>query len=123
MKVLGIRYCSVSKEAEQLASFLGSGLGLPRMENAELLQGEEEEFRGAIFPAGDSWIEVWPEGPGMPAGTMLQIVVDDADAWAERARANGMEPRGPMDSHGERIYFVNAPSGLAMTFQSRLESD
>ena len=71
-------------------------------------------------PAGDSWIEVWPEGPGMPAGIMLQIVVDDADAWAERARANGLKPQGPTDAHGERIYYLQAPGGLPIAFQSRL---
>jgi len=29
MQVLGIRFCSVSAEAEEVANFLGGGLGLP----------------------------------------------------------------------------------------------
>ena len=56
----------------------------------------------------------------MPAGTMLQIVVDDADSLAQQARANGLAPEGPMDAHGERIYFLKAPTGLPVTFQSPL---
>jgi hypothetical protein len=120
MKVLGIRFCCVSDEAEAIARTL-DGLGLGRME----IEGAGEErfggFPGAIFPAADgSWVEVWASGVGMPAGTMLQVVVDDADAFAEHARANGLDPQGPADAHGERIYFLPAPGGLQMTFQSRL---
>ena len=117
MKVNAIRFCSVSAQAPELARFLGEGLGLPPLEGGP---PSGDEFTGAVFPAGDSWIEVWPEGPGMPAGIMLQIVVDDADAWAERARANGLDPQGPTDAHGERIYYLQAPGGLPIAFQSRL---
>ncbi len=116
MEVLGIRFCSVSPHAEELAKFLGNGIGLPKTE----MPKSESGFAGAVFPAGESWIEVWPEGPGMPGGIMLQIVVDDADAWAENARRNGLEPSGPVDEHGERIYYLQAPGELAMSFQSRL---
>ena len=120
MEVLGIRFCTVAAEAPELAEFLGQGLGLP----ARDLGAAGDAFPGAVFPAGaGSWIEVWAEGPGMPAGTMLQIVVDDADAWAERARKGGLEPQGPMDAHGERIYYLQAPSGLAISFQSRLVAE
>ncbi|MCZ6725916.1 MAG: hypothetical protein O7A98_01020 [Acidobacteria bacterium] len=122
MKVLGIRFCSVSAEAEKLAEFLDKGLGLPTAggEVAPTDGQEAAEFQGCVFPAGESWIEVWPEGPGMPAGIMLQIVVEDADAWAQQARANGLDPEGPMDAHGERIYYLQAPTGLPMSFQSKL---
>ena len=116
MKVLGIRFCSVSPHAEELAKFLGNGIGLPQ----KAMQGSKAEFVGAVFPAGESWIEVWPEGPGMPGGIMLQIVVDDADAWAENARRHGLKPKGPVDAHGERIYYLQAPGGLEMSFQSKL---
>lgn len=115
MEVLGIRFCSVSAEAEPLADFLGKGLGLPQ----QAMGKEGDPFCGAVFPAGESWVEIWQQSEGMPAGIMLQIVVDDADAWAERARANGLEPSGPMDEHGERIYFLTAPGGLPVSFQSR----
>jgi hypothetical protein len=116
VKVIGIRFCDVSKDAEELAGFLGDGLGLPERKMAEA----DAPFDGAVFPAGESWIEVWPEAPGMPAGIMLQIVVDDADSWAENARKNGLEPAGPMDEHGERIYYLKAPGGLPISFQSKL---
>ncbi len=118
MKVLGIRYCSVSREVAPLVEFFGTGLGLPRMN----LEGTDAEaFEGAIFTAGDSWLEFWGESEGMPAGVMLQIIVDDAEAMAEHARANGVEVSGPMDAHGERIFFTTAPNGLAISFQSKLE--
>ncbi len=116
MQVLGIRFCSVAAEAEDVASFLGDGLGLP----GKKFSKEGAPFSGVVFPAGESWIEVWPEAPGMPAGIMLQIVVDDADAWAANARKNGLEPTGPMDEHGERIYYLNAPGGLPVSFESKL---
>ncbi len=120
MKVLGIRFCSVSKEARALAEFLDQGLGLPK---SDLGDDTGEVFPGAVFPAGDhSWIEMWQEGPQMPPGIMLQIVVDDADRWAKQAQANGLSPQGPMDAHGERIYFFEAPSGLALSIQSKLET-
>jgi len=117
MNVLGIRYCSVSKEVSPLVEFFGTKLGLPRMN----LEGTEAEaFEGAIFTAGDSWIELWAEAEGMPEGVMLQIIVDDADAMAEHAKANGVAVTGPMDAHGEHIYFTQAPNGLPISFQSKL---
>ncbi len=117
MKLLGIRYCTVSKQAEAIASFLGAaGLGLPERD-----MGASESFQGAVFPASDSsWVEVWPEMDGFSAMTMLQVVVDDADAFAENARKNGLDPKGPMDAHGERIYMMDGPDGLQMSFQSKL---
>ena len=117
MKVLGIRFCSVSPEAEAQAKFFGNGLGLPERK----MPVSGEEFSGAVFPAGESWIEIWPEGPGMPGGIMLQVVVDDADAWAANARRNGLKPQGPTDAHGERIYYLKAPDGLPVSFQSKVK--
>lgn len=117
MKVLGIRFCTVSKQAEQLAGFLKDGLGLPETD----MGVTGDDFMGAVFPAGEhSWIEMWPESEHMPATTMLQIVVDDADAWAEQAKSNGLEPHGPTDAHGERIYYLQGPDGLPISFQSKL---
>ncbi|MEZ5459274.1 MAG: hypothetical protein R3E65_08185 [Steroidobacteraceae bacterium] len=117
MKVLGIRYCAVSPDARAIAKFLGEGLGMPQR---DLGLDATAGFPGAVFPAGDSWVEVWPAGPGMPALTMLQVVVDDADAWASQARANGLNPQGPTDAHGERIYSLEGPGGFQITFQSSL---
>jgi len=114
MRVRAIRFCSVSAQSEDLIRFFREGLGLPTR------GAGEHAAEGAVFPAGESWIEIWKEGPGMPAGTTLQIVVDDADSLAQQARANGLEPEGPMDAHGERIYFLKAPNGLPVTFQSPL---
>jgi hypothetical protein len=118
VKVLGIRHCAVSPEAAPLAAFFDA-LGLPRKDLSEFGIGSDP-FSGAVFPAGDSWIELWPQGPEMPAGVMLQIVVDNADKFAEKARSSGLQPEGPMDAHGERIYMIKAPSGLQVSFQSQL---
>ena len=118
MKVLGIRFCSVSGIAEDLAAFFGTGLGLPERDIGDC----GDDFSGAVFPAGEgSWIEVWKDGPEMPPGVMLQIIVDDADAVAATARQNGIDISEPMDAHGERIYFASAPGGLQLSFQSKLE--
>ena len=116
MKVLGIRFCSVSEESEAMANFLGaSGLGLPARD-----MGESDGFSCAVFPAGsDSWMEFWPVMDGFDPMIMLQIVVDDADAFAAHARENGLDPKGPTDAHGERIYMLNGPGGLQMSFQSK----
>lgn len=77
-----------------------------------------ESSSGQVFLAGDSWLEIWQSTSEMPEGTMLQIVVDDADAFAELATSNGLEPQGPFSAHGEKIYFLQAPSGLNVTIQS-----
>lgn len=125
MKVLGIRFCKVAKkdDAEGLAAMLGEkGLGLSANDF-----GETDGFQGAVFPVDEagakgagSWIEIWPAGEQMPEMTMLQIVVDDADAWAARAKENGLDVKGPDDAHGERIYYLEGPGGLPVSFQSKI---
>lgn len=117
MKVLGIRFCQVSDDAETLAAFLGDGLGLPQ----KAMNSDSKGFSGAIFPAGDSWVELWPASDPDMSMTMLQFLVDDADAWAARARQGGLDPKGPTDAHGERIYMLTAPNGMQMSFQSKLD--
>lgn len=126
MKVLGIRFCKVAKkdDAERLSQLLGeNGLGLRANDF-----GEMDGFQGAVFPVDEagakglgSWIEIWPASEHMPEMTMLQIVVDDADAYAEQARKNGVNVKGPDDAHGERIYYIEGPSGLPISFQSKVE--
>lgn len=117
MNPLGIRFCAVSEHAQALAECFDR-LGFTR----RVLEGidESQGFAGAIFEAGSSWIEIWPAGPGMPEGQMLQLVVADADATAASGRSAGLDPQGPTDAHGERIYFLTAPGGLQMSFQSTL---
>lgn len=125
MKVLGIRFCKVAKseDAKALAAMLGeNGLGLKPSH-----LGKGDEFSGAVFPVDEaaaegmgSWIEFWAaSGEAMPEMTMLQIVVDDADAYAEQARKNGLDVKGPDNAHGERIYFLDGPGGLPISFQSK----
>ena len=126
MKVLGIRFCRVAKRenAEALSKMLGpEGLGIPK----RLLSHDlpRDSFQGAVFPveanADHSWIEVWPASAEMPEMVMLQIIVDDADAWAQQARDNGLDPKGPDIAHGERIYYLEGPSGLPIAFASKVE--
>ncbi|MFG1497951.1 hypothetical protein ABMA57_15070 [Saccharospirillum sp. HFRX-1] len=113
MNVLSLRYCTISPESKALFQFFHA-LGLPT--ESEMASSDQ----GGVFLAGDSWIEVWPEGEGMPAGTMLQLVVDDADAFAAQAKEQGLNPQGPMEAHGERIYFLEGPNGLPVSFQSKV---
>ena len=83
MKLLGIRFCAVADEAVSMSEFFTKGLGLEERD----LGGDPETFSGCVVPAGDSsWVEIWKKGADMPAGLMLQLVVDDADAVAATAR-------------------------------------
>ena len=117
MNVLGIRFCAVAEEAQPMAEFFTQGLGLPQRD-----LGGGDSFHGAVIPAGTSWIEIWQKSADMPAGLMLQIVVDDADAVAATARKNGIDVKGPMEAHGEKIYFAVAPGGLSVSFQEVVET-
>ena len=116
MKLLGMRFCSVDENAEEMMTFFNQGLNLNNTFE------ESNEFVGGVFPtdSGDSWVEVWQASEQMPKGIMLQLVVDDADAFATHAKSNGLEISGPMDAHGERIYYVVAPNGMNVSFQSKL---
>ena len=129
MQVLSMRYCTVEPQAADLLAFFDK-LGLPRKPPATS-QGEaaagsaehtaganNQDLNGGVFLAGQSWIEVWQESTDMPAGVILQIVVDDAEAFAQIAQTNGLSPHGPVHAHGETIYFLTAPSGLNVTVQS-----
>lgn len=118
MEALGIRFCAVTEHAKDLADLLGEGLGLKKLSTSENVG--DETFQGSVFEAGSSWIEVWPESNQMPTGVMLQIVVDDADAWAERAKSNGLNVVGPMDIHNERAYYLEGPGSMPITFQSAI---
>lgn len=120
MKLIGIRFCQVAdqSEAADLSSIL-TNLGLAER---DLGMGGNDTFQGAIFPTNDgaSWVEIWAAGEGFEAGTMLQLIVDDADAFAQHARENGLDPQGPTDAHGERIYYLRGPRAMPISFQSKL---
>ena len=122
MTVLGIRFCTVKPEGEarDLAAFLGSkGWNLAQRDMGET--DGNAGFQGAVFPAGEaSWTEIWAASEHMPETTMLHVIVDDADSYAEQAKANGVTVNGPMDMHGERIYFSEAPGGLQIAVLSKL---
>ncbi|MCP4092379.1 MAG: hypothetical protein GY747_02930 [Planctomycetes bacterium] len=122
MELKSIRFCAISPEADQLVEFLGLGLGFPCVAKP-LKDSDPDSPQGGIFHAGDSWIEIWPEGANMPQGVMLQVIVDDANEYAEHAKSNGIEMRGPMHANGECIYFALAPGGLAMTIQSPMTDE
>ena len=78
-------------------------------------------FTEAFKLVSSKAIEIWQKAADMPVGLMLQIVVDDADAVAATARQNGIDVQGPMEAHGEKIYFAIAPGGLSVSFQQVLE--
>ena len=48
MEVLGIRFCSVTQEAESLAGFL-EALGLPRRGTGDDAPPTSGEFQGAVY--------------------------------------------------------------------------
>lgn len=127
MKLLGHRLSIVSEDTQSLAvaKILASiGLEPKAIYTKEMMESEtltDQDFSGAIFAADDNnWIEIWAELPNVPKGFMLQLIVDDSDAFAAHARKNGLEPQGPVESHGERIYYVMTPIGLPISFQSKV---
>ncbi|MCA1021129.1 VOC family protein [Halobacillus litoralis] len=114
MKILGYRYVDVSDVSEAMVDFFQNKLGI---ENA---WEDTEEYRGGIFKAGDSWLEFWHKNECMMPVKMLQLVVDDADAFAEHAREQGVEIYGPIEEHGEKMYSTTAPDGMPVTILSSL---
>lgn len=125
MKFLGHRLSFVGSAPESLAlAKTLASLGIsPRDIYAKDMQGTktlaDEDFSGAVFAADEiNWIEIWAELPNLPKGFMLQLIVDDADEFAEHARKNGLAPQGPVEAHGEKIYYIMTPIGLPISFQS-----
>ncbi|MBV1911072.1 MAG: hypothetical protein KUG78_17365 [Kangiellaceae bacterium] len=118
MEILGIRFCSVTDDAKAELDFFENKLGLTNDFT------ENEGFVGGIYSTEDksSWLECWQSAEQMPKGIMLQLIVADADAFAENAKSNGLQPHGPVDAHGERIYYLKSPSGMNMSFQSKLNN-
>ena len=88
MEVLGIRFCSVTPEAQQLASFLDS-LGLSRREiHAASEPGSPPEpFAGAVFPLVVGALRAPPE---IDAETAIDLVLG--------VRALGHGAKGPFFS-------------------------
>lgn len=113
MQVLGIRFSSVTPHAEPLERFFRA-LGMDTTDD----DAGDDAFPGAVFAAGESRVEVLPHGPQQPEGLTLQVLVDDADRFAEHARACGLAPHGPVDVGSERTYFLIAPGGLRVSLQS-----
>ncbi len=127
MKLLGHRLSFVGDAEQSLAlSKILSALGVPpkAVYSRQMLEVDDltdDDFSGAVFAADEiNWVEIWAELPNVPKGFMLQLIVDDADAFAENARQNGLDPQGPVESHGERIYYLMTPIGLPISFQSIL---
>ncbi|MEO0400056.1 MAG: hypothetical protein AAF224_11630 [Pseudomonadota bacterium] len=140
MKLLGMRFCRVAGGggAEGLADLFRK-LGVPErsmtppppdpspadLSGDEAAATAQDAFMGAVFPVENngenSWIEIWPAGENMPEMVMLQLIVDDADAFADHARQNGLDPKGPDLAHGEKIYYLAGPGGLPISFQSRTD--
>ncbi len=116
MKIIGIRFCSVSQKAKDDLDFFENKLGLTNT------LGPHTGFVGGVFPTEDqsSWVECWQASEQMPEGLMLQLVVENSDEFATNVKANGVEAYGPVDAHGERIYYIKTPSGVAMSFQSKI---
>jgi len=118
MEILGIRFCTVTAQAKEELDFFENKLSLKNNFDSN------NDFVGGVFSTEDqsSWLECWQASEQMPSGIMLQLVVKDADAFAKNARLNGLQPSGPVDAHGERIYYLKTPSGMNMSFQSKLSS-
>lgn len=127
MKVLAHRFCYVGEKFLALdfsKTLAALGVEIGQVFTQNMLESQslnDEDFSGAIFKIDDdAWIEVWSEMPNVPKGIMLQLVVDDADEFANNAKKNGLNPDGPVVSHGEKIYYLVPKSGLPISFQSKI---
>ncbi len=124
MKLLGHRLSFVGEEAQALAlskTLLALGIEPKAIYSKQMTDTAalaDDDFSGAIFGADDiNWIEFWAELEGVPKGFMVQLIVDDADAFAAHARSQGLDPQGPVEAHGEKIYYLFTPIGLPISFQ------
>ncbi|WP_282033821.1 hypothetical protein [Metabacillus indicus] len=115
MNVLGYRYVTVSEHSMEMADFLEKKLGIPNGRN------ETDDNQGGIFTAGDSQLEFWRKRECMTESVMLQLIVDDADVFAEFASARGVKLDGPMFEQGEKIYALTAPDGMPLTIHSAVD--
>ena len=114
MDIKSIRFCEVHGNSSALRETLKTAGFSPR----------EGVAGGDVFGTlGDSWIELWDQTPDMPAGIMLQIIVEDAQAWADQARERGVEIHGPFDAHGERMFMLGNSTGMQITVQSKIQND
>lgn len=114
MTVKAVRFCQVNDDNAPMVKFF-EDLGLEKKSDCG-----GSEFPGSVFLARNDWIEQWQSGDSMPAGTMLQLEVDDADVYAERLKSNDYQVFGPMEQHGEKMYFVTAPNGLQLSILHKL---
>ena len=114
MSVKRIRFCQVNDNNDEMVKFFDA-LGLVRKSDCE-----PSTVSGAIFEAGDNWLEQWQSSEEMPAGLILQLEVDDADVYASNLQEQGYELYGPMEQHGEKMYFVTAPNGLQLAVLNKL---
>lgn len=127
MKLLGHRLSYVGEKPAALAlskTLLALGIAPKALYSAQLMETEilhDEDFSGAVFAADENnWIEFWAEIDGLPKGLMLQLVVDNADEFADYAKKNHLNPQGPVEAHGEKIYYLQTPTGLPISFQSKI---
>lgn len=114
MTIKSIRFCQVNEDNAEMVKFFDD-LGLSKKSDCD-----SADFPGAVFLAGDNWIEQWQSGDSMPSGTMLQLEVDDAEAYAERLKSSEYQVFGPMEQHGEKMFFVTAPNGLQLSILHKL---
>ncbi|MEK3807107.1 hypothetical protein MHB63_11250 [Bacillus sp. FSL H8-0547] len=115
MNVLGYRYVTVSEHSMEMADFLENKLGIPNRRK------ETDDHYGGVFAAGASQLEFWKKSDCMLESVMLQLIVDDADEFAEFASARGVKLDGPMFEQGEKIYALTAPDGMQVTIHSEAD--
>ena len=75
-----------------------------------------EELRAGDLPVHGGRTLAYVYDAGLPELDELA-----RDAVAAYAGANGLDPKGPTDAHGERIYMLTAPNGQMISFQSKAD--
>jgi catechol 2,3-dioxygenase-like lactoylglutathione lyase family enzyme len=93
------------------AGFYGDVLGLELARD----QGACHIYR----TTADAYLGLCDHREPDPGGTIVTLVADDVDAWAERLRAAGLEVDGPHANERFALYhlFVRDPDGHLVEIQ------
>jgi uncharacterized glyoxalase superfamily protein PhnB len=105
--------CLTFKDAKASFDWLERALGAERI---EVYEGDDGRVAHAEIRIGESTIMCGDERPGAlatpPGVSVIYVVVDDADAAYERAKAAGADATEPVDQdYGSRDFTVTDPDG------------
>ncbi|RWZ54949.1 hypothetical protein EQV77_12550 [Halobacillus fulvus] len=69
----------------------------------------------------DEPVRKWEEG--QPKNAALEIMVDDAEAFAKMASSSGAKLYGPVIESGKKVYSILKPNRMPIKIHSPLSND